>query len=78
MGPKMELDRVKFWLVWNPQGRSPTHRHPTRQMADQEARRLALLNPDQDFFVLKAMGGLRSAKPAEPETLRMIEDPIPF
>lgn len=74
----MSAERVKFWMVWNPQGRTPTHKHPTRLLADQEARRLSLLNPDQDFFVLKAMGGFRGSKPPEPETLRMIEDPIPF
>ena len=43
-----------FWLVWNPQGSAPTHRHPTEAEACKEAERLARLNPRQRFHVLEA------------------------
>lgn len=43
-----------FWLVWNPQGHSPTHKHATHEAACKEAERLARLNPKQRFHVLEA------------------------
>lgn len=44
---------LHFWLVWNPNGHSPTCKHPTRDSADHEAARLARLNPGQVFYVLE-------------------------
>ncbi len=47
--------RVKFWLVWSPQGaRPPTHRHASEAAARNEAQRLAGLHPGNEFFVLEA------------------------
>jgi hypothetical protein len=46
-----------FWLVWSPQGNSPTHQHETRQLADREAERLARTNPGRYFIVLQAVSG---------------------
>lgn len=45
-----------FWLVWNPQGNAPKHRHNSKDEAIKEAFRLARLNPDNEFFVLQALG----------------------
>lgn len=44
---------IQFWLVWNPDGRSPSFRHPTRLSAESEAARLARLNPGATFYVLE-------------------------
>jgi len=31
----------KFWVVWNPNAGAPTVRHPSRDLAEREAERLA-------------------------------------
>ena len=49
----------KFWLVWNPDGRAPTHKHYSFVDAKAEAKRLARNNPDQDFHVMEAVGTAR-------------------
>ena len=41
-----------FWMVWSPQGDSPTMRHATRDAADAEAERLAKANTGRQFYVL--------------------------
>ena len=45
-----------FYLVWNKAGHAPSKSHITRQSADKEARRLALMTPGQKFFVLEVVG----------------------
>ncbi|MDB6151493.1 MAG: hypothetical protein JWQ44_2941 [Chthoniobacter sp.] len=47
----------RFWLVWNPAGRSPTVKHYTRELAETEAGRLAQQYIGQQFFVMKAVAG---------------------
>ena len=42
----------QFWLVWNPNGRSPVMQHLTAESAETEAKRLARMSPGQLFFVL--------------------------
>lgn len=49
------MDENNFWMVWNPQRQPPSHRHPTRHAAEQEAERLALLQPGHKFYVLEAL-----------------------
>lgn len=46
-------DHVPFWLVWNPDGNMPRHRHASFMDAETEAKRLARNNPGQEFFVLR-------------------------
>ena len=53
-------DINRFWMVWNPHGRSPTYRHESRESANKEAQRLARDNPGQVFVVLKAVGAFKS------------------
>jgi hypothetical protein len=47
-------NRMKFWLVWNPDGSNPTYRHESYAAAQAEAKRLALRHPGQEFYVLAA------------------------
>lgn len=44
-----------FYVVWNPQAGNPAYRHESESMATKEARRLALQNPGQRFYVLCAV-----------------------
>jgi hypothetical protein len=41
-----------FYLVWNPNGREPPRRHPSRVAASIEAEWLARAKPGQEFYVL--------------------------
>lgn len=43
----------KFWIVWSPQGKTPPcAKHPVEETANNEAVRLARLNPGHEFFVM--------------------------
>lgn len=77
----MTIQRERFWMVWSPQGRTPSHKHFSREEADDEAKRLSRVTPSQEFFVLKAMAGFVRVPivPEEPERIEMIGgDGIPF
>ncbi len=51
------MKRSPFWVIWCPfVVHPPKFRHPSRQSAVTEARRLTGLNPGQEFFVLQAEG----------------------
>ncbi|PZO66158.1 MAG: hypothetical protein DI635_00590 [Pseudoxanthomonas suwonensis] len=50
--------REPFWLVWNPQGYNPQHKHNTLDGATREAERLARANPGQTFIVMESVGAL--------------------
>lgn len=78
----MSENTQKFWMVWSPSGRSPTHRHYSREAADLEAARLARLAPGSEFFVLKAVGG-KTVPLAQPSDIKLVagdelRDDIPF
>ena len=42
-----------FWLVWDPQSRTPSFRHLHERDAAAEATRLAREHPGHDFYVLE-------------------------
>ena len=66
-----------FFIVWNPKGpHSPRERHYSQGSAENEARRLALDHPGQDFFVMMADARFRATEPVEVE--RFCTDGIPF
>lgn len=44
---------ARFWMVYGLHQRAPTARHKTEQSAVSEAKRLARMNPDVEFFVLE-------------------------
>lgn len=50
--------RKPFWLVWNPQGYNPQHKHNSEDGATREAERLARANPGQTFIVMESVGAL--------------------
>jgi hypothetical protein len=72
----MAKEVSEFWMVWSPQGRAPTVKHQSKESAKAEARRLAVVAPGDDFFVLKAIGGYRMPCPGPEEII--IDDGIPF
>lgn len=43
--PQEFTEESPFWMVWNPQGHSPTVKHPSALAAKAEAERLARTNP---------------------------------
>lgn len=56
----------RFWVVWNPDGINPQHRHPVECHARAEAERLARANPGQTFYVLETTGRVQAeAVPVE-------------
>lgn len=71
---------MEFWMVWNPRGHAPTHRHSTEGLADIEARRLARKCPGQAFVVLKEMYAVCTAEPVPPVKRVDLDklDEIPF
>lgn len=74
----------EFFMVWNPQGRSPTHRHDEFELAEREAKRLAELCPGQEFFILQAVAVAQKREPVDVQPLgegrayRAAKDSIPF
>lgn len=50
----MNETKRAFWVVWNPNGRTPIHRHDSENSAVNEAERLAKHCPGEKFFVLQA------------------------
>lgn len=71
------MEYQKFWMVWNPLGRSPTHRHESRQSAIIEAERLASLY-DGDFHVLESLGSCRKVSVRWSKPNQALDDGIPF
>jgi len=66
-----------FWLVWDPAGRSPTMRHPNRDVAVREAERLAAANPGREFYACPAVSCSRKSI-AVTEVFHAQDDDIPF
>jgi len=44
----------KFWMVFNPNGKSPRFQHESPESAHEEALRLARVNPGERFCVLES------------------------
>lgn len=64
-----------FWMV---AGDGPTsHRHKTQYDAEQEAKRLARLNPDKWFYVVEAISAHRKNE-IESIRLRIDDSELPF
>lgn len=73
----MTARESSFFVVWCPTAGEPTRRHTTQAAAQAEARRLASINPGQDFFVLAAVS--RSCRAEPVETVHLIDDfGVPF
>jgi hypothetical protein len=76
----MKAATPPFYLVWNPEGHSPTHRHDTQDEAEREAKRLARLCPEHTFFVLQPISAMkkRDVDVERFERLHELDDEIPF
>jgi hypothetical protein len=61
----------QFWMVWCPQGSSPTAVHASGQLAINEAERLANMNPGKRFYVVKALRYVQKT------TTNIVELPAP-
>lgn len=53
------MKREKFWMVYSPQGNTPTVMHSSPSVAMGEASRLATANPGQYFYLLEAMAEVK-------------------
>lgn len=73
-----QMVHSRFWMVWNPAGRPPSVKHFSRADADKEANRLAVLNPGQRFFVLKAVAGFVATDPPVKPIAFERHDEAPF
>lgn len=68
------MDDTTFWMVWSPEGRSPTHKHELQSLAAKEAERLARMNPGNTFYVLEAV----EARQVNDMKRVVMQRPIPF
>lgn len=75
--PYTDHDRSVFWMVWRENGGAPTHRHFSKEDAQNEASRLALKCPGEVFFVLKATAAVAADIPLIKQ-VKLNKDPIPF
>lgn len=51
------MNKLTFYFVWGTASGMPKKRHTAICEAQAEAKRLASLNPGQEFIVLKAVSG---------------------
>ena len=72
-----KIEKTQFWMVWRENSPTTRYMHGSKQSAVAEANRLARLNPEECFFVLKATHGVVASSP-EVSTIRFISDDIPF
>ena len=68
-------EKTPFWVVWNPNGHIPMHKHTDEESAMREAKRLAKERPDDTFYVLKPIAGV---KVNDYQITRFDDDEIPF
>lgn len=55
----------EFFVVWNIEHGIPYMKHNTLTEAKNEAKRLAILNPGQVFYVLHSLGKMVKQEPVE-------------
>ncbi len=73
----MKIEEERFWFVWCPDRSAPTHKHYSRQAADEEANRLSTNNHGTPYYVLKAVGGVVS-RSVKRDKIKMVNEEIPF
>lgn len=67
-----------FYLVWNPATGQTKHRHFTKQDAENEANRLALLHRGQEFIVLAPVSSTKTVEVQKECYDYSDQDEIPF
>ena len=56
-----EKPKQEKYIIWNPKGCNPKKIHETLKSAEQEAERLALSQPNEDFYVLEVVKKVRGS-----------------
>jgi len=56
-----EENKKEIYVIWNPKGQNPRYKHTSLEDAEKEAERLAKANPNQEFYVLKAVGKVKGS-----------------
>lgn len=69
------MEEYSFFMVYSPQGQPAKHRHGTYEAAFEEAKRLANLNQDKQFYVLQA---IQKVEKVSVTVTALVADPIPF
>lgn len=49
----------EVWFIWNKYGHPPHFAHPTEELANAEAQRLAAKHPGKSFLVMRSMRKFR-------------------
>ena len=65
--PRAQSWAKDTWCVWTKWGRRPSFFHPTRELAEAEAERLALANPKKNFLVLHMVSKFGCNSDGNPE-----------
>lgn len=66
------------WFVWNRASGAPRFEHDTESGAIAEAKRLASINPGQQFHVLKTVAMAERVEPVRLKRFDQPDDDIPF
>ena len=56
-----EQPKQEKYIIWNPKGCNPKKIHETLKSAEKEAERLALSQPNEDFYVLEVVKKVRGS-----------------
>jgi hypothetical protein len=59
------VEKDIFFYVFNPVGSKPSFKHLSRAEAETEAKRLARINPGQEFFVLQSVSSFKAVDVVE-------------
>lgn len=51
--PRVAHEKMGSWCVWTKRGRRPQYFHPTQELAEAEAKRLAFKYPGSKFIVMQ-------------------------
>jgi len=64
--PRVAYEKKGSWCVWTKHGRRPQFFHPTKELAEAEAQRLACKHPGQKFLVMQVTGKFHVEAPDQP------------
>ena len=65
------MSREQFYMVYNPNGKTPKVQHATHAAAKAEAQRLAALQPNDQFYILRSRGAAVIAETPKPDVVAL-------